>query len=67
MYKFLGDLALFELRLKLFYPLNVFTGMKEERGGVLSRFVKFLGSGEQKNENYFAKLRTGSACIAFLF
>ena len=33
--------------------------MKEDKGGVLSGCVKFLGSGEQKNENYLAILRSG--------
>jgi hypothetical protein len=37
--------------------------MKEDKGGVLSGFVKFLGSGEQKNENCFATLRSSPGCI----
>lgn len=63
MYWFEGDFALFEVWLKLFYPLNAFTGMKEDKGGVLSGCVKFLGSGEQKNENCFATLRSSPGCI----
>jgi len=34
-----------EAKLELFYPLNALTGMKVDRGGVLSR-EKCLGSGE---------------------
>ena len=34
--------------------------MKLARGGVLSKWAKFFGSGEQKNENYFAKFRSCS-------
>ena len=39
------DFALLEAKLELFYPLNVFSGMKEYTGGVLSK-EKCFGSGE---------------------
>jgi len=45
------DLALLDAKLELFYPLNALSGMKKEMGGVLSNCVRFLGSGELKNEN----------------